>query len=482
MKKSCINTTALIIMTLIFLSLLQGICSQIKAMEPPTIAPSFLQPGDMMFIETKHELGLPDFNGWDHSAIYRGGNLFIQAVPYPVMEVVRVSSMWEFTRFAADVEFAYVKTASPSQRLGALNFALEQVGQPFQWPDPEIHSWWANADPDDPDDPWSDWWYCSELLWASYLNQGINIDVTPYPPPPEEGGDGIHLFVPPIEIALDDDVELYSGGEPPYQPSKPSGQTDVKFLQTCVYTTAATDPEDDDVYYQWDWGEYQGPWFLVPRASGRPIVRPHTWLTLGEHTVRVRAKDTFGNIGDWSEPVTVTVSEWFGGGGGSSCFLAGSQVTMADNSLKNIEDITIGDIVLSYNLLNQTIEPAQVTQIYHHDPDEMPEYYLKINTNIKVTPNHLLYINGSLIQAGNASIGDYLIGIDNSYIPIETIEPIFEQVPTYNFDIEPPMNIYIIEEITGAYPTKPGSYQSEFSIQSFFYHMYNHHYQQNHQQ
>jgi len=35
-----------------------------------------------------------------------------------------------------------------------------------------------------------------------------------------------------------------------------------------------------------------------------------------------------------------------GGGGGGGCFLAGTQITMADGSLKSIEDIVAGDIVL----------------------------------------------------------------------------------------------------------------------------------------
>ena len=213
------------------------------------------------------------------------------------------------------------------------------------------------------------------------------------------------------------------------------------------------------LYYQWDWDEYRGPWYLVPRNSGVTVIRPHTWLTLGDHEVRVRAKDTFGNVGEWSEPLTVTVNEWFGGGGGgnSSCFLAGTQVTMADYSYKNIEDITVGDMVLSYDLLNQSLEPATVTEVYHHSPEEMPDHYLIINDKIHVTPNHLMYINGSLIKAGSAKIGDFFIGIDNSYIPIETIEQVFEQVPTYNFKIEPTMSMYIVEDINAAYPLKPGN-------------------------
>lgn len=440
----------------------------VESIEPPITVPSFLQVGDLLFIESRHELGLQDLPGWDHIAMYTGADdIFIESVPYPLQDGVQYTSMFKFTSWVADVAFGYVHTASENQRIQALNFAMSQLGRP--WQDPYNESWYANADPDDPDDPYSDEWMCSEFVWAAYLHQGINIDVTPFPPPPEEGGDGIHLYVSPQDIADDEDVLLYTGGEPPYPPTTPSGSTEVKRLQTRSYTTTAIDPEGDDVYYQWDWDEYCGPWYLVPRSSGSPVLRPHTWLTTGEQNVRVRAKDTFGNIGAWSDPLTVTVNQWFGAGGGnSSCFLGGTQVNMADDSLKNIEDIAVGDMVLSYNLLTQELEPALVTKIYHHSAEEMPDHYLNINDRINVTPNHLMYINGSLMQAKYASIGDFLVGIDHSYVPIETIEPVFEQVPTYNFDIDSAMSIFVVEEITAAYPLKPGCYSIGHSMQSPF--------------
>ncbi len=34
------------------------------------------------------------------------------------------------------------------------------------------------------------------------------------------------------------------------------------------------------------------------------------------------------------------------GGGGGGCFLAGTQITMADGTLKSIENITAGDVIL----------------------------------------------------------------------------------------------------------------------------------------
>ena len=49
-----------------------------------------------------------------------------------------------------------------------------------------------------------------------------------------------------------------------------------------------------------------------------------------------------------------------------TCFLAGTQIVMADESYKNIEDIKAGDFVKSYDEQSQRIEDKQVTQIFHH--------------------------------------------------------------------------------------------------------------------
>lgn len=331
-----------VVMMLLCTSLFLVIPQSVESIEPPMSVPSCLRPGDLMFIESKHELGLEDIPGWDHIVMYTGtGYTFIESVPYPYCDGVQYTALSIFRRWAADVAFGYVATASESQRMGALNFAQSQLGQPYQ--NAHEESWHANANPDDPNDPYSDEWMCSELIWASYLHQGINIDVTPFPPPPEEGGDGIHLYVAPQDIADDDDVEMYTGMAPP-EPNRPSGPTSAKKLQTKIYSASAIDPDDDDMYYQWDWGEYTGPWYLFPRGSGSTVVRPHTWLTVGTHNVRIRAKDIWENVGEWSDPLTVTVTS--GGGGGDSSISPELMAIAEDDIIQTTELNGIYDFFL----------------------------------------------------------------------------------------------------------------------------------------
>jgi hypothetical protein len=120
-----------------------------------------------------------------------------------------------------------------------------------------------------------------------------------------------------------------------------------------------------------------------------------------------------------------------------TCFLAGTKVTMADGTTKNIEDIKVGDIVKSYDTVNKVSKGKTVAKVYHHTPQEMTEYYLVINKNLKVTPNHPLFINGVWKKSGDAKVGDSLFGVSNSNIPIKSVEKVYERVDTYNFDIVP---------------------------------------------
>jgi len=114
------------------------------------------------------------------------------------------------------------------------------------------------------------------------------------------------------------------------------------------------------------------------------------------------------------------------------CFLAGTQIEMADGSLKNIEDIQTGDVVSSYDEFSDEWKTGVVSKLFHHSPSEMTDYYMVINDDLKVTPNHPLMVDGSWIDADELEVGDIYGGN-----VITSIERVYERVPTYNFEVEP---------------------------------------------
>ena len=127
-----------------------------------------------------------------------------------------------------------------------------------------------------------------------------------------------------------------------------------------------------------------------------------------------------------------------------TCFLAETKVAMADGSYKNIEDTRIGDFVKSYDEQNDVLVNCKVTQIHHHTPEEMPEYYLIINGELRVTPNHKFYSNGEWICAGDLTVGDSLFckEIGKDYL-INSIERIYEKVQTYDLTVESCHNFFV---------------------------------------
>jgi hypothetical protein len=125
-----------------------------------------------------------------------------------------------------------------------------------------------------------------------------------------------------------------------------------------------------------------------------------------------------------------------------TCFLAGTKIVLSDGSYKNIEDIRTGDMVKSYDEKTGSIDSRQVTEIFHHSPEEMDDYYLLINNCLRVTPDHRFYSNGRWITAGDLKIGDPLFYTSSEYT-VESVEKIFEKEPSYNFEVEGNHNYFV---------------------------------------
>lgn len=95
---------------------------------------------------------------------------------------------------------------------------------------------------------------------------------------------------------------------PPATPSTPSGPASGYVYTSYSYTTSTTDPEGDNIYYQFDWGD--GTTSTVgPYASGVVATAYHQWGRPVSYQVRVRAKDVFDAWSGWSGYTTVTFGQ-----------------------------------------------------------------------------------------------------------------------------------------------------------------------------
>jgi hypothetical protein len=133
-----------------------------------------------------------------------------------------------------------------------------------------------------------------------------------------------------------------------------------------------------------------------------------------------------------------TATSYYTQGINSTCFLAGTQILMADGSYKTIQHIHINDTVQTYNLSTGIIESQNVTYVFSHPAEEMTPYYLIINNYLHVTPNHSIYANGQWITFEEIAIGDVI-----NTIPIFSIEKVYDQQPTYNLEVNQNNNYFV---------------------------------------
>jgi len=128
-----------------------------------------------------------------------------------------------------------------------------------------------------------------------------------------------------------------------------------------------------------------------------------------------------------------------------NCFLAGTKVLMADGSYKNIEDVKIGDMVLSYNVETGKILPCRVSKLFSYLSEEMTNsYYLIINDGLRVTPNHKFYSDDKWVQAGDLKVGDNLLTkTQNIDFIIKSIDKIYKKEPSYDLQVEQCHNYFV---------------------------------------
>jgi len=107
--------------------------------------------------------------------------------------------------------------------------------------------------------------------------------------------------------ASDGATVTVSGHEPPYPPSKPTGPSGGTPGSTLSYSTSTTDPDGDQIKYQYDWGDGSSEWTGY-HNSGEPVSAGHAYASSGEYDIRVRAQDTSGLQSDWSPALTITIN------------------------------------------------------------------------------------------------------------------------------------------------------------------------------
>jgi len=92
--------------------------------------------------------------------------------------------------------------------------------------------------------------------------------------------------------------------------STPTGLTSGYSAVRYTYLTNATDPDGDNLYYLFDWGDNTNSSWVGPYVSGATGSSSHIWTTAGTYQIKSKVKDEFDLETDagWSDPLNVTMS------------------------------------------------------------------------------------------------------------------------------------------------------------------------------
>lgn len=95
------------------------------------------------------------------------------------------------------------------------------------------------------------------------------------------------------------------GNEQPNKPRTPSGPISGSAGVEYTYTTSTTDPQGNDLYYFFYWGDGTNSGWIGPYESGEEAEASNTWQIRANYKIKVKAKDTNGHESEWSDPLSV---------------------------------------------------------------------------------------------------------------------------------------------------------------------------------
>ncbi len=160
----------------------------------------------------------------------------------------------------------------------------------------------------DPLNYWNDSYPSGGNFWSDYDGtdnyHGSNQDI--------QGSDGIGDV--PYDVPEGENQDKYPLMEawdimnnPPVKPNQPTGETTGKIRVYHLYTTSTTDPDEDQVYYLWDWGDGNKSGWLGPYKSGETSEEKHIWNVSGSYLITVKVKDSYGKESPRSDPLPISM-------------------------------------------------------------------------------------------------------------------------------------------------------------------------------
>lgn len=73
------------------------------------------------------------------------------------------------------------------------------------------------------------------------------------------------------------------------------------------------------------------------------------------------------------------------------CFVAGTEVTLGNGDVKEIQNLVVGDEVMTFNESNEELETKKVLEVFNPERDDLVQYHLDNGTVLECTHDHPHY-------------------------------------------------------------------------------------------
>jgi hypothetical protein len=146
-----------------------------------------------------------------------------------------------------------------------------------------------------------------------------------------------------------------------------------------------------------------------------------------DHSTRLRGEDSVEEADLSNGSVLRIYPESVAG-----CFLSGVPVLLADGSSKAIEDISVGDLLLSGHPRSVGVEATRVRRVF----TGLASSYLLVNQCLRVTGTHPVWRKGGWAAAADLRVGDELQDVYGKPVPIHSVEHVARIASIYNLEVE----------------------------------------------
>lgn len=128
------------------------------------------------------------------------------------------------------------------------------------------------------------------------------------------------------------------------------------------------------------------------------------------------------------------------------CFVAGTEIILSNGDVKNIEDISVGDDVLTFNVKDNKLEPNVVKNVFSKQVDKTVKYVFENGITLQSTVDHPIYVIGKGWCSFEHEVSNKLYTLEESVQKIE----INDVVKLNEGDVKL-LEIHSIDETTTVY-------------------------------